>query len=52
MTVEQLLSVISSHELAEWRAYFVVEAEDRERERAQADVKRAMQVERGRPLRP
>lgn len=38
MPVGVLLSVMSSHELAEWRAYFALEAEDRERERLAATV--------------
>lgn len=34
MTREELLSKISSQELTDWMAYFIVEAEEIERERA------------------
>jgi hypothetical protein len=42
MTVVQLLAGISSHELSEWQAYFIIKAEDEERARMEARTQQSV----------
>jgi len=42
MTVQQMLESISSHEITEWIAYYILEAEDQEAANKRAEMRGKM----------
>ena len=42
MTVQQMLNNISSHEITEWIAYYILEAEDQEAANKRAEMRGKM----------
>lgn len=52
MTVGELGERMSAHELAEWRALYSVEADERREDQIQRDADAALDAERRKPLLP